>query len=83
MTRSWEPRFEGTVRKFLPMLGSQEPLQSTANLQDLGLDSLSTVQLLIELEDTFNVSIPDEILNQDTFRRPDFLWDAVRQAKPL
>lgn len=28
--------------------------------QDLGADSLDTVELIMELEKTFNVSIPDE-----------------------
>jgi acyl carrier protein len=33
---------------------------STSFIQDLGADSLDTVELVMEFEDHFNISIPDE-----------------------
>jgi len=33
---------------------------STSFVQDLGADSLDTVELVMEFEDHFNISIPDE-----------------------
>jgi acyl carrier protein len=32
----------------------------TSFIQDLGADSLDTVELVMEFEDRFNISIPDE-----------------------
>ena len=40
----------------------QAELPATASLGELGLDSLSIVDLLFKLERTFEVSIPDEAL---------------------
>jgi len=37
-----------------------ESVTPDSNLQELGLDSLDSVNLLFELENEFNVSIPDE-----------------------
>ena len=33
---------------------------TTSFIQDLGADSLDTVELVMEFEDHFNISIPDE-----------------------
>jgi acyl carrier protein len=33
---------------------------NTSFIQDLGADSLDTVELVMEFEDHFNISIPDE-----------------------
>jgi acyl carrier protein len=48
-------------------------------LADLGLDSLGTVGLLVELEETFNVVIPDEFLSAEMFATPKSLWDVIDQ----
>jgi len=37
-----------------------EKITPDSNLQELGMDSLDAVNLLFELENEFNVSIPDE-----------------------
>ncbi len=34
--------------------------RNTSFIQDLGADSLDTVELVMEFEDHFNISIPDE-----------------------
>ncbi len=36
----------------------------TSFINDLGADSLDTVELVMEFEDEFDISIPDEIRNQ-------------------
>jgi acyl carrier protein len=43
------------------MGASKEKVSSTTSfIQDLGADSLDTVELVMEFEDHFNISIPDE-----------------------
>jgi len=43
------------------MGASKEKVASTTSfIQDLGADSLDTVELVMEFEDHFNISIPDE-----------------------
>jgi acyl carrier protein len=46
-------------------------------LQRAGLDSLATVNLLIELEDTFNVTFPDDMLKASIVSTPANLWAAL------
>lgn len=73
----WDDQFEQTVRPFLPFLPPQEPLLPDAELRDLGLDSLGTVQLLGTLEETYQVRFLDGALTMDTFRSAGVLWATV------
>ncbi|MCI8371884.1 MAG: acyl carrier protein [Lachnospiraceae bacterium] len=41
---------------------SLDLLQADADLVDLGLDSVVFVQLIVELEEKFQVDVPDEVL---------------------
>ncbi|MFD4636040.1 acyl carrier protein [Lentzea sp. NPDC058436] len=51
------------VESFVRDISSETvEVASAARLDDIGLDSLSIVDLLFKLERTFDVSIPDEAL---------------------
>jgi acyl carrier protein len=39
-----------------------------ADLRDLGLDSMGAIDLLLDLEQAFDVVFPDELLTDETFR---------------
>ena len=43
---------------------SRELTENTDLIEDLGLDSLKVVELLVTVEDTFDISIPLNILPQ-------------------
>ncbi|WP_405059954.1 phosphopantetheine-binding protein [Kribbella sp. NBC_01505] len=58
---------EEKVRAHLPLLPDEAELPPDAELVSLGLDSLGTVTLLLELEETFAIEIPDELLSASTF----------------
>ena len=42
-----------------------------------GLDSMEAVELLLELEDEFRITLPDEYLVDETFRSTGTLWTVV------
>jgi acyl carrier protein len=42
-------------------------LEDTTNLYSVGLSSLTTVNLMLALEDAFDVEFPDELLSRQTF----------------
>ncbi|MDF3292667.1 acyl carrier protein [Streptomyces silvisoli] len=65
------------VRRHLPQVG-EAPLSGGSVLEDLGLDSLGTVRLLAELEDTFGKELPEEALHESTFQTVDSLWEAFQ-----
>ena len=73
----WHPEFEKMLRSYLRQLPADEPITPDLSLVDYGLDSLATVSLLLSLEDTFEVSIPDHLLTESTFGTPAGLWSVV------
>lgn len=74
---TWPDRFETILRGHLPMLPADAPLAPDADLLALGMDSMETVSVLLELEDGFAVSFPDELLTRETFGTATRLWQAV------
>ena len=70
-------QFEGLLRPFLPFLESDDPLNGDADLRDLGLDSLATVELLARLESHFGIRFTDDALRLETFATTRTLWQAV------
>ena len=73
----WDARFEAVVRANVPILQAEQPLRPTDSLYELGLDSMGTIQLLLELEETFAVTFPDEALKPEVFATPGALWRVV------
>jgi acyl carrier protein len=47
-------------------------------LDELGLDSMGAVNLLLDLEDSFEISFPGSLLTEETFRTAANLHTAVR-----
>jgi len=47
-------------------------------LGDVGLDSLTAVDVMLSLEDTFGITFPDSMLTYDVFRHFATLRDAVQ-----
>ncbi|MGW2302464.1 phosphopantetheine-binding protein [Streptomyces sp. NPDC001809] len=67
MQTTWTPRFDEVLREHLPLLEAGREVPSEASLAALGLDSLSTVHLVIGLEDALGVTIPDALLTAENF----------------
>ncbi|QMU69784.1 phosphopantetheine-binding protein [Streptacidiphilus sp. P02-A3a] len=73
----WDDRFEQVLRPHLPAAGPGQALHDADELRDLGLDSMETIQLLLDLESRFEVTFPDELLTAETFATVGGLWTAV------
>ncbi|MEE1748366.1 phosphopantetheine-binding protein [Streptomyces sp. NPDC059118] len=73
----WDPAFEDLLHQTLPRLAARGPLAADASLRAAGLDSLAMVELLVQVEQAYGISIPDENLVADTFATPAQLWDVV------
>ncbi|MGC4897458.1 SDR family NAD(P)-dependent oxidoreductase [Micromonospora sp. DT31] len=69
-------KYTEVLRAYLPFSGPT-PLQHSDGLADLGLDSLNTVALLVEIEDTLGVTVPDEELTAETFSTVGTLWSVL------
>ncbi|WP_422769351.1 phosphopantetheine-binding protein [Plantactinospora sp. WMMC1484] len=64
------------LRPYLPFAEST-PLEPSDSLAELGLDSLNTVALLVEIESALGVIIPDDALTAETFATVGSLWSVV------
>ena len=78
----WDERFEAVIRANVQFLPADQSLGPGDSLFDLGLDSMGTIQLLLELEETFGVTFPDEALTPEVFATPGSLWEVVRTLDP-
>jgi acyl carrier protein len=82
MSAPWDDAFEDVLRAALPAL-AQRPLAADTCLKSARLDSMTTIEILLKLEDAYDVSFPDESLGSGTFATPGTLWSAlsgIRQA---
>jgi acyl carrier protein len=80
---SFEERFDTVLRRHLRLASPSMTVGDDDELAASGLDSLGTVSLLVDLEETFAVSFPGALLTPATFRTPAALRAAVRSlARP-
>ena len=67
------------IRKKLPP--EKTTLEMSDKLKDLGIDSLSTVELIFELEEKFNIQIPYNANdNQPEFETVAEVVDAIKNV---
>lgn len=81
-TQTDMPRsFQDALLKHLPYAegGSLVP---SDDLAALGLDSMGVIQLLAELEDRYDLELPDEVLTEETFATAGSLWSTVADLLP-
>ena len=69
--------FLGILQNCLRQLGDGDTLTMESNLYELGLDSMAAVNLLLELEETYEVIFPDALLTESTFETPMALQLAI------
>lgn len=57
------------------------PLTSDTSLIAIGVDSLDTISLLVDIEEQLGVVIPDEQLDASVFETVKSLWATVSQSQ--
>jgi non-ribosomal peptide synthetase component F/acyl carrier protein len=81
--RPWDDRFTELLRDTLAAAAYHGEITPDLQLADIGLDSFGTVGLLVNLEQTYGITLSDEFQVMDAFRTPRSLWrtiDALRDA---
>jgi acyl carrier protein len=72
-----ESRLLDLLRPFLRLLPPNQTLPVDAELGKLGLDSLQSIDLLMALEQEFELKIPDEKITVESFATPAHLLALV------
>lgn len=73
----WDATFLAILVRVLPKLEAEAVVSPDCDLVAFGLDSLTTVELLINLENAFNIELPDGSLSPEIFATPSNLWAEV------
>jgi len=68
--------FRKTLLAHLPYADTDE-FAAADDLTALGLNSMGVVQLLTDLEETFGLELPDELITEETFETVGSLWEVV------
>ncbi|MFD9498145.1 phosphopantetheine-binding protein [Streptomyces sp. NPDC060035] len=77
MTAPWDEAFESILRTLLRTLSDGAPLDPDLDLAAAGLDSMASVELLLLLEETYGIEIPDDLLQPSTFATAGNLWQTI------
>lgn len=72
-------RIRDLVAEHARLAGPAEMLADDSDLFAAGLTSLATVNLMLAIEDAFDVEIPDALLNRHTFSTITSLGEVVEQ----
>jgi acyl carrier protein len=73
----WDEQFEALLRSHLPFLDADEELRGDLDLREFGLDSMGVVDLMLSLEETYDVHFVDDALSMNCFSTPAVLWDTL------
>ncbi|WP_367045398.1 phosphopantetheine-binding protein [Streptomyces sp. Je 1-332] len=77
MSVPWDATYEELLGQALPRIAEQGSLTPDVGLKAVGLDSLAMVEVLIQLEGAYGISIPDDDLAPGVFDTPASLWELV------
>lgn len=75
-------RYEQVLRKYLPEPATEHPIAYDADLGTLGIDSISAINLLLDLEETFEVSFPGSLLTPELFSTVGYLEQTLASLVP-
>lgn len=70
-------QFEEVLRRHLRS-AKADSINYEVELAQLGLDSMTAVAVLLDMEKTFNIRFPDDMLVEGTFRTAGRLKEAVQ-----
>ena len=71
-----DDRFPGLLRPFLKFAGTR-PITGESRPSSCRSDSMRAIELLFAIEDTYGVTMPDELLTDATFATAGSLWSAI------
>jgi acyl carrier protein len=74
-------QLETVLRMYLVLVPERQDVPLETELTALGLDSMSALTLLLELEEIFDISFPDSLLNATTFRSAKSLDNVIQMLR--
>ncbi|GAA1329772.1 phosphopantetheine-binding protein [Saccharothrix algeriensis] len=78
----WPAEFEEVLGAHLVERPAPGALAPDLDLEGAGVDSVTVIGLMVDLEDRFSFTFPDELLTTNTFATPGNLWKAIDSQLP-
>ncbi|MEV4211198.1 acyl carrier protein [Micromonospora sp. NPDC049662] len=72
----WDDDFEAALHEVIPP-EHHSSISPTTELLSIGLDSMGSMQLIILLEDAYEIEFPLDYLNPEVLATPSSLWAAL------
>jgi acyl carrier protein len=69
------------LRRYLVLVPEGRDVPLETELTTLGLDSMSALTLLLELEEIFDISFPESLLNATTFRSAKSIENVIEMLR--
>ncbi|MBE2997238.1 hypothetical protein IDM40_00770 [Nocardiopsis sp. HNM0947] len=80
MPNPWDETFENLIRKALRTHPANAEINESLDLFSAGLDSMAQIELMLAVEEHYDIIIPDEMLVKETFSTPAQLWKVTKSA---
>ena len=77
-----ERSLEQILRPHARFLAADADIDPDLSLASLGVDSLDIIELVVQIEDTFDVEIPPDRVTPETFSTPASIWRLLCQLDP-
>ncbi len=72
---------EAVIKLVLDVLGEDVQIENETSLLDVGLSSLTFVKLIINIEEMFEIEIPDECLNIQEMGTVEQICNVIERVK--
>jgi acyl carrier protein len=66
--------FQGLIVPRCRFIESADQFSPRSPLTELGVDSLEIVELIIDIEDTYGIEFPQELLTPEVFTSAETIW---------
>lgn len=77
-----ESKLEQILRRHARFLAAGIDIDPDLSLESLGVDSLDIIELIVQIECRFDVAIPPDRINPETFSTPASIWRLLCQLDP-
>ena len=78
-----QDRVRRVIEVNLPLLRNAGSLDASADLYSAGMSSLSSVNLMLALENEFDLEFPPDVLNRSAFQSIDAITKSVERLSSL
>ena len=77
-----QAKLEKILRTYARLIADSDEINPDTSIASLGIDSLDMFELIVCIEDDFDIAIPAERITPQTFATPATIWQLLCQIDP-